>query len=299
MVIRPLSPEPGLSSTLRPSASERSFSKALVSASLSFPSRVCAWPPPTEPPPTGGALRPGDLHQRLDLAHGQVLLEDAAGERLGVLAADQRAGVAGGELAGPDQGLHALGQLQQPQRVGEMAAALADGVGDVLLGVAEALDQLVVAGRLLDRVEVLALHVLDHGELGDLLVGEVAHDDGHGVERRLLRRAPAPLAGDDLVAAAVRVGAGDDRLHQALGAQRVGEIDELEVVEVLARVEAAGVQLVDGDEPLLAVRGEPGVRLRRLADQRGEPAAEPALVHRYGHRSSPIPQIIRHLALLR
>ena len=53
--------------------------------------------------------------------------------------------MAGRELALLHHRLHAVGQLQQPQRVGDMAAALADDLGELLLAVVEALDQLAIA----------------------------------------------------------------------------------------------------------------------------------------------------------
>ena len=55
-----------------------------------------------------------------------------------------------------------------------------------------------VAARLLDRVEVLALHVLDDRDLERLVVGDLDRHDRHVVQAGALRRAPAPLAGDDL-----------------------------------------------------------------------------------------------------
>ncbi len=153
-------------------------------------------------------------------------------------------------------------------------------LGDLLLCVTEARDQLAVAGGLLDRVQVLALHVLDDGELGDILVGELAHDDGHGVQRRFLRRAPAPLAGDDLIAAALAIWTGDNRLHETLGADRLRELGELGGIEILARIEAARMQLRDGQQALLAVGGQGRIRSRRLADERSEAAAEAAFLQR-------------------
>ncbi len=81
-----------------------------------------------------------------------------------------------------------------------MAAALADHLGEPVLRIGIALDQLAVAAGLLDGVEIGALHVLDDRELEHLLVGQVAHDDRHRVQAGPLRRAPAPLTGDDLVA---------------------------------------------------------------------------------------------------
>ena len=152
-------------------------------------------------------------------------------------------------------------QPQQAQSVGEMAAALADDLCHLLLGVAEPFDQFAVAGRLLDRVEVRALHVLDEGELGSLLVAEIAHDDRHRVQAGLLGRPPAALAGDDLEAAALGVGAGDDRLQQTLLADRLGELGQLDVVEdSCAGCGRSGAQLVDGQQPLLAVRREAAAR---------------------------------------
>ena len=135
------------------------------------------------------------------------------GQRLGVVATDQRARVARRELALLQQRANRRRQLQQTQRVGEVAAALADDLGQLLLGVAEALDQVAVAGRLLDGVEIGALHVLDDGELERLLIAQIAHDHRHLMQAGPLRRAPAPFAGDDLVAAALAIRARDDRLH--------------------------------------------------------------------------------------
>ena len=53
-----------------------------------------------------------------------------------LLVTDQHARVAGGELAGLQHPC-TRGQFQQPHHVGEIAAALADHLGDLLLGVAE------------------------------------------------------------------------------------------------------------------------------------------------------------------
>ena len=55
-------------------------------------------------------------------------------------------------------------------------AGPADPRGDLLVGVAELVDELPVGERGLDRVEVLALEVLDERELELLVVGELADD---------------------------------------------------------------------------------------------------------------------------
>ena len=51
----------------------------------------------------------------------------------------------------------------------------------------------------LDRVQVLALDVLDQADAERGLVGHVAHERRHLLEAGHARRAPAPLAGEDLV----------------------------------------------------------------------------------------------------
>ena len=59
-------------------------------------------------------------------------------------------------------------------------------------------------------------------------------------------------------------------------ADQFGKFDQLDVAERLARVVAARVQLVDRQQPLLAMGGEPRLGLRRLADERGKAAAQTA-----------------------
>src|SRR5580765_4817176 len=60
-----------------------------------------------------------------------------------------------------EQLLHGLAQLQKAQEVGRGAARAADGPGRGLVGEAEFLGQPLDAARFLQRVEILALHVLD------------------------------------------------------------------------------------------------------------------------------------------
>ena len=104
-----------------------------------------------------------------------------------------------------------------------MAAAFADHFGDVVLAVAEIFHQRPIAFRLFERIEVGALHVLDDRELQRFLVSRLDDDDRHFVQAGTLRRAPAPLAGDDLEG--VRRAANrprHDRLNDAALAQRSG-----------------------------------------------------------------------------
>ena len=158
--------------------------------------------------------------------------------------------------------LHALRQLQQAQRIGDVARGLADDVGQLLLAVAEAVDELAVARRLLDGVEVGALHVLDDGELEHLAVGELAHDDRHRVQPGHLRRAPAALAGDDLVVLAC-AGSGRTMIGcTSPCADRVRQLGELLLAESCAWVEPAGAGR-DASSTRRASGGAVRLRMRR------------------------------------
>jgi hypothetical protein len=154
------------------------------------------------------------LAERLDLADVQALLDDLACHRLRIGLIDQCARVSGRQLAGVDVGLHRVGQSKQSQRVGDVAAALADDPGDFVLRMIELGRQHLIAGRLLERIEISALHVLDDRKLQRFGVAGVEHDHRHLVQAGALRGAPASLAGDDLVAVGA-AHAHNDRLDDA------------------------------------------------------------------------------------
>ena len=63
-------------------------------------------------------------------------------------------------------------------------------------------DQPLERARFFERIEVLALDVLDQRHRDRGFVGHAADDGGNFVQARDLRGAPAALAGDDLVARA-------------------------------------------------------------------------------------------------
>ena len=90
-----------------------------------------------------------------------------------------------------------------------------------LLGEAELVDELPVGARRLDRVEVLALEVLDERELELLAVGELADDRRDPLEAGQPGGPDASLAGDELVAVE-RLGH-EDRLEDAVLADARGE----------------------------------------------------------------------------
>ena len=122
-------------------------------------------------------------------------------------------------------------------------------VGDLLMGEPELVDQPPEAMRRLDRIEVLALQVLDERQLEPLLVVEVADDRRDAVQTGRRRRADAPLAGDELVA--VEGLRHEDRLEDAVLADAGDERGHLGIAEIAARLlsGSAGCWRGDLDRP--------------------------------------------------
>ena len=65
---------------------------------------------------------------------------------------------------------------------------------------AELLDQAQQRTGFFQGIEVFALDVLDERHGDRVLIGDIANDGGNLGKPRHLRRAPAPLAGDDFIA---------------------------------------------------------------------------------------------------
>ena len=88
--------------------------------------------------------------------------------------------VAGVETARAEQLAQLAGQAQQAQRVGDGGAVAAHLARDLFLGEVELLLEPVEGLGLLERGQLLALDVLDEGQLEQPLVGHLAHGDGDG-----------------------------------------------------------------------------------------------------------------------
>ncbi len=225
---------------------------------------------------SSSAARRADRSRRrqlLELAGAQPLARGALGQAHRRFRRQRGQGprLAATQAALAQQVLHLGGQLQQAQRIGHGGATLADALPDGLMRQAEALAQAAVRLGLFDGVEIGALQILDQGELQHLLVAvDLAHHDRHLGQAGALRRAPATLAGDDHEALAVR--RHDQRLHDALDADRLRELRQAGVVEVGSR--------------LIAVRLEVAHRNRVEAESLGleeriEAAAEAASARRH------------------
>ena len=97
--------------------------------------------------------------------------------------------------------------------------------------------------RLFERADVLALEVLDEGDLDHLVVRDVADDDRNLGELQPDRGLVAPLAGHDLEPAPPLPH--DKGLENALLRDRGHELGQ--VAHDLPRLVGIGVDLVDGD----------------------------------------------------
>jgi hypothetical protein len=209
-------------------------------------------------PPTGtravgsdgpAHLVPG-LDGLLDRSDGELLGHGSAGERLlegAVGSAEKGAGVPGRELAFADELLYGRGELEQPQRVGDGRSAAPDPGGESLVGEPEVLDELLVGGGFLERVEVFPVEVLDQGLLEAGQLGAVSDDGRDGRQSSPAGGAPAALAGDELVAVVGEL-ADQDRLEDAQFADRRSEGGQGLLVEVAAGL--MGVRVDRGDRDL-------------------------------------------------
>ena len=188
------------------------------------------------------------VDRAFELADGHGELNGAVGEaQHGFLGVEghEGLGVSEGELGGLDHGEHFGGKLEQAQEVGDRGAVLAGALGHLLLGEAEVAGEALEGAGLLDRVEVLALEILNDGDLHRLLVGDLADDGGDGGLAGALRGEPAALAGDELEASGVL--ADGDGLDDSGDLDGIGELVEGDFVEVGAGLVGIAVDQLDGN----------------------------------------------------
>ncbi len=175
-----------------------------------------------------GSSGAGVLGDAFDVTHRESALGDASrGVEAQTVVGDgeQRAGVSERDRAVADESPDAIRQLQYAQEVGDGRAVLADGIGDLLLGERELVDEALVSERLVQGVEVGALEVLDQGEREHFAIVERL-DDGRDLgPAEAGGGAKASLAGDEFEAAC-RNGADGDGLEEPAGADGVFEFGE-------------------------------------------------------------------------
>src|SRR5690606_33598582 len=157
---------------------------------------------------TGGNRQPCLL--RLDEffrgPDAEPLLDHPAGKDgplRGILDAEEHLGVPDGEQRLGEVALQFPIQLQQSEGIRHGGSPLSNAFRRLLLREVEIADQTGVAIRLFDRVEALALQILDETERSRGRVARVNDAGWDGLELEKLEGAPATFAGDQLELAGV------------------------------------------------------------------------------------------------
>ena len=210
----------------------------------------------------GTALRPG--HDALGLpdrdpAAGdfvrQVDLQPRTTERR------KRLGVTERQSTVADVFLDLGRKGEQSKQIRDRRALLADAVRDFLLSQPQVVDEGLESKRRLQRVQLLALDVLDQRDLEKLIVADVAYQSRDLEQAGTLRSTPAALTDDQLVFT-IFDRAYDDRLDDALSLQRLGELFQGRFVEILAGLVTVGAYPVQVD------LARPGLRFDGLRRNR-------------------------------
>ena len=121
-----------------------------------------------------------------------------------VLEPEQHFGVPDRHHPGAEEPLDLRVERKQAQRVGHGRAALADAFADLFLREVKIAHEARVTVRLLDRVQVGALEVLDKCKRQECPVVEVLHYGGNRRPAERCNGAKATLAGDELEMIAYR-----------------------------------------------------------------------------------------------
>ena len=124
--------------------------------------------------------------------------------------------------------------------------AAADPGGQLVVRAAEVLEQLLVGGRLLERVQLGAVQVLQQRVAEQVVVAGLPHDRRDDGQARLLGGAPAPLTHDQLELPVTGV-PDHDRLEQPHLPHRVHELGHRLLVEHLPRLPRVGPDVPDRD----------------------------------------------------
>jgi hypothetical protein len=173
--------------------------------------------------------------------------------------------VPGAEHPGGDPALHQRGQPEQSQGVADLRPGPADPPGEVLVGAAEVVEELLVGGGFFERVELGPVQVLQQRVAQQVVVGGFPDDCRDPVQTGRLGRPQPALPHDELVAGPVGVLPGPpdhDGLQDPDLPDRVDEFGEgflIEHLPGLARVGADGLNREFGEFGA-GDRDEPGLR---------------------------------------
>ena len=147
--------------------------------------------------------------------------------------------MAGAEDAGGDAPLDGRREPEQSDGVGDLRSGPLDPGGQLVLGAAEVGQQLLVRGRLFQRVELSPVQVLQQRVAQQVVVLGPPHDGRDHRQAGGLGGSPAPLAHHQLEPVAAQR-PDDDRLQQSYLVDRVDQLGHGVLVEHRARLPRVG-----------------------------------------------------------
>ena len=225
------------------------------------------------------------LSQLLGIAHRHALLRDRLRENNRIRRGNQGTRVSSRQASIRQHVADRIGKLQQPKAVGHMTTALADDLTQIILGVAMLGNQLLIAKRFFEGIEVGTLDVFDNGKFESSPVIDITDNDRNLDEPGQLGRTPTAFAGNDLEAVSSD-SANDDRLHDPMLANGTGEILQLGFIEITAGISGTASDELDWNGTI-RIDGRPrfagGNRLIHFTDQRCQAAPEAAFRYVFAH----------------
>ena len=140
-----------------------------------------------------------------------------------------------------------FGQFEQSEAVCHVAAALADNISKIVLGVTVIGDELLVTKRLVQRIEIRPLHVFNNRDLERHPVVNVS-DQHRDLDKACpLSGPPAPFPGNDLMAP-LTDRPHHNRLDNAMLVDGPGKIFQIRFVEMSSRIVRIAADKLDGNE---------------------------------------------------
>ncbi|OHC42845.1 MAG: hypothetical protein A2092_19625 [Rhodobacteraceae bacterium GWE1_64_9] len=149
------------------------------------------------------------------------------------------------QLAIPNQIAHILGQIQESQQVGNMAAAFRKSFSQLFLRVTETIHQLAVGQSLFYCVQVSTLNVFNDPDLKNFGIIKFTNQHGHFMQLRHLRSTPAAFTCNNFILLRIRYRANDKWLKNTLLCQRLRELFKVFRSEMAAWLIGVGLQALN------------------------------------------------------
>src|ERR1700730_11050242 len=197
--------------------------------------------------------------QSLNLAYRQPSASGALGiahAKFGILYGEESAAVSSGQLSFFDPILNGRFQFQQANGIRDGGTVLAGALGNRFLRELEFVHEPLKSPCRFNGVQVFSLDVFDQRHFQRKLIWNIADNCRDFGQPGTLSRAPAAFASDQLKTRPN--GANNQRLNDAAGLNRAGELVESLLPETCARLKRAGIDEISVDlERATGLRGVP------------------------------------------